>query len=238
MAAAMAVTPPSLVTSGYFRVHLYVLMGFNVLASMVAWSDTSLNLWPAVTAAILGYVGSVVWLYEKPRAGIGILILLSGVTLWGAVLTTRFPEDITRLDNLVVLADVVSSSMLLGVTIAAMFLGHWYLNSPTMELVPLRRLIRFMTVCVILRMLFTATGLVTYPWETVPWANGVQMFVLLRWLSGLLGPLVVSVMACRTLMVPNTQAATGILYVGVILTFLGELTALMLPIETFFRLGK
>ena len=234
----MAVTPPSLVTSGYFRVHLYVLMGLNVLASMVAWSDTSLNLWPAVTAAILGYVGSVVWLYEKPRAGIVILILLSGVTLWGAVLTTRFPEGITGLGNLVVLADVVSSSMLLGVTIAAMFLGHWYLNSPTMELVPLRRLIRFMVVCVILRMLFTATGLVTDPWENVPWANGAQMFVLLRWLSGLFGTLIVSVMAWRTLMVPNTQAATGILYVGVILAFLGELTALMLPIETFFRLVK
>jgi hypothetical protein len=35
-------------------------------------------------------------------------------------------------------------------------------------------------------------------------------------------------MTYKTLKIPNTQSATGILYVGVIGTFLGELTSLLL----------
>jgi hypothetical protein len=35
-------------------------------------------------------------------------------------------------------------------------------------------------------------------------------------------------MAWQTLKIPNTQSATGILYVGVIFVFLGELAALVL----------
>ena len=37
LAMAMAVTSPKRVTSGYFRNHLYVLLGLNVLAALVAW---------------------------------------------------------------------------------------------------------------------------------------------------------------------------------------------------------
>ena len=32
--------------------------------------------------------------------------------------------------------DPLTSGLLLGITIAAMFLGHWYLNTPTMRTVP------------------------------------------------------------------------------------------------------
>ena len=38
-------------------------------------------------------------------------------------------------------------------------------------------------------------------------------------------------MAWKTLKVPNTQAATGILYVAVIVTFLGELTSLLMAAQ-------
>ena len=40
----------------------------------------------------------------------------------------------------------VTSGLVLGVTIAAMFLGHWYLNSPTMAMEPLNRLVLLMGV--------------------------------------------------------------------------------------------
>jgi hypothetical protein len=54
------------------------------------------------------------------------------------------------------------------------------------------------------------------------------LFLTLRWLSGLVGALLLTVMAWKTLRIPNTQSATGILYVAVIATFLGELTSLLL----------
>ena len=42
--------------------------------------------------------------------------------------------------------------------------------------------------------------------------------------------------AWHTLKLPNTQSATGILYVGVIGTFLGELMSLLLSSESTYPL--
>ena len=54
---------------------------------------------------------------------------------------------------------------------------------------------------------------------------------VLRWLAGILGPLVISIMAVRILRYRNTQAATGVLFAGVILTFIGEMSAALLYSE-------
>ncbi len=43
-------------------------------------------------------------------------------------------------------------------------------------------------------------------------------------------------MSWETLKIPNTQSATGILYVGVILTFLGEVAGLLISRETMYPL--
>jgi hypothetical protein len=54
------------------------------------------------------------------------------------------------------------------------------------------------------------------------------VFLSLRWLAGLLGVLGLTAMTWQTLKIPNTQSATGILYVAVIFVFLGELTSQLL----------
>jgi len=50
----------------------------------------------------------------------------------------------------------------------------------------------------------------------------------LRWLAGLVGLPILLVMARKTLDIPNTQSATGILYVACLAAILGELTAQLL----------
>ena len=62
------------------------------------------------------------------------------------------------------------------------------------------------------------------------------LFVVLRWSFGLCGVLALLWMAWRTLKIPNTQSATGILYVAVIGVFVGELTAALLSAESAFPL--
>jgi hypothetical protein len=62
------------------------------------------------------------------------------------------------------------------------------------------------------------------------------LFVALRWSFGLGGVLALLWMAWRTLEVPNTQSATGILYVAVIGVFVGELAAALLSAESAFPL--
>lgn len=230
----MAVTSSRDVTSGYFRNHLYVLLGINVLGSLSASSAGSVvAAWPSITAAVLSYVGAVAWLYETPRVGRIALVLVSVLSLvqaWmslsmGALTANDAAYGVARV---LWWMDPVSGGLLLGSTIAAMFLGHWYLNTPTMKLGPLFRLIRLMGMAVCLRAALCGAGLVI---ETVYFGLPEEsdlVILSLRWLAGLIGAGAIVWMTWKTLQVPNTQSATGILYVGVIVTFLGELTAQLL----------
>jgi hypothetical protein len=235
LALAMALTPARLVTSGYYRNNLYVLLGMNVLASLIAW-NLGLPLWPPVVAAILSYVGAVCWLYEKPRPGTISLVLIAIVTLVGAWTAEPVAASDSLSQQILTWLDPVGGGLVLGVTMAAMLLGHWYLNAPGMKLAPLERLVLLMAVAIALRAAESGCGLaleiVTQP--SISFTH--QWMIALRWLAGLGGAAIVTVLAWQTLKIPNTQSATGILYVGVIVTFLGELTAQLLSGESAFPL--
>ena len=239
MAAAMAGTPSKQVTSGYYRNHLYVILGLNVLATLVAISHGGdFPYWPPLTAAVLSYVGSVAWLYEKKTVGVVFLTAIAAVCLIGAWIipqgVTVAPADCLSESGFpypgqafLRFFDPLSGGLLLGETLAAMFLGHWYLNTPTMKLAPLKQLVLAMGAAVLLRAAVCGTGL-ALTLEYCPPHTLSIWFVLLRWLAGLIGTLGVVWMTWETLKIPNTQSATGILYVGVILTFIGELASLLM----------
>jgi hypothetical protein len=236
MALAMAITPARLVTSGYYRNHLYVLLGLNVLASLAAFSSgDALLLWPPMAAAGASYIGAVAWLYEKPKPGKAALLAVAAITLAGAMLGSRF-DSRTSIEQTLEALSVVASGCLLGATIAAMFLGHWYLNTPTMQLAPLRRLVAAMGAAVALRAIVSAVGLTLQIGAAGAGPFDWQTFMAIRWLSGLLGAGLLAWMTWQTLKIPNTQSATGILYVGVIVTFLGEITAMLLSAESIYPL--
>jgi hypothetical protein len=228
LALGMAATPPRQVTSGYYRNHLYVLLGLNVLATMVALgARDQFSLASPLLAAVASYVGAVVWLYEKPRVGIAALGVVSGLSLWGAWADAVAPSTVSSPGLVLAVLEIISSGLVLGLMMAAMFLGHWYLNSPTMALAPLQRLIALVTAAIVFRALVEATALA----QGTDWASlaGVGWALLaLRWLSGIVGALAVAIMAAATLKIPNTQSATGLLYVGVIAVFLGELASMLL----------
>jgi hypothetical protein len=241
MALAMGVTPPKLVTSGYYRVHLWVLMGLNTLAALALFSDRDYDQWTAVfTLSILlsvtSYVGAVIWLYEGARIGIALLYAIAAMSLVAAALALRWPPETTELGYTLGLLDMASGGWLLGVTMAAMLLGHWYLNTPTMELVPLKRLVVLMAIAIVLRTAVSGTGLALTFASEQPIDMATTIFIALRWLSGLLGTAMMALMTWYVLKVPNTQSATGILYAGVILSFIGELTSQLLSVDKLYPL--
>jgi hypothetical protein len=119
---------------------------------------------------------------------------------------------------------------------AAMLLGHWYLNAPGMELAPLRQLLMAAAMAVGAQALLSGIGLAsdysTKSEVSIQWL----LFVALRWSFGIFGVLGLVWMAWQTLKIPNTQSATGILYVAVIGVFVGELTAALLSAQSAFPL--
>ncbi len=270
LATGMAITSPKLVTSGYYRNHLYVTLGLSALAALLTYSVAENTFTNCVIAAIASYVGAVCWLYEKPRAGKFMLIMVAINALAGSFVqvvvdsesvTSNFQYkydavqevDESRISGensantehrkiagfnpkLLRAISTITSGLLLGITMAAMLLGHWYLNTPTMELKPLYRLLAAMAGAVALQTLVSALGL----WGELSNLNTITtqwiLFVLLRWVFGLVGVAALTWMAWQTLKIPNTQSATGILYVAVIGTFVGETMALLLSAESLFPL--
>jgi hypothetical protein len=232
MAAGMAIVSPRQVTSGYFRNHLYVTLGLTALAALLCRALENVAFWPSVAAALASYLGAVAWLYESPRAGKAALALVAAAALLGALLVDGVTTDATMV-NALRAANVVLSGSVLGVVMAAMLLGHWYLNAPGMQLAPLRRLLGAAAVVVALHALVCIVGLVL-ELQRHGTSTQWQLFLALRWSFGLAGVFILIWMAWRTLEVPNTQSATGILYVAVIGTFVGETTALLLSAESQF----
>jgi hypothetical protein len=60
----------------------------------------------------------------------------------------------------------------------------------------------------------------------------VLLWLPVRWLVGIVGPLVFGWMAYSAAKIRSTQSATGILYVAVVCTILGELLSMLLTRQT------
>lgn len=232
LALAMLLTSPVKVTAGFFRNHLYVVLGLAFLAFLVVFGSMAGSV--ALGAALLSYVGSVCYLYQSIRSGRVVLGLVSLITLVGVLLgTPQLVDSVSPLALVLWLSDGPTSGLLLGVTLGAMLLGHWYLNTPSMQMAPLRQLLALMVAALFLRMLVCGIGLGATCMEgpiPAPW------FVVLRWVTGLASPLVMAWMVERTLRIPNTQSATGILYVAAVTVFTGELMSQLLSVTTTYPL--
>jgi hypothetical protein len=235
LALGMALTSARWVPTGYYRVHSYVLLGLNALAALIAW-NSPYPAWPALAATVLSYTSAVVWLYEKPRPGKVALVLVAAASLLATWLAQSNVTSSAAAATILTRLDPLTSGLLLGVTMAAMLLGHWYLNTPTMQLRPLKGLVVLMGGAVLLRAGLCAVGLGLTLTATGMPDTPEMLFLALRWLAGLLGVLGLAFMTWQTLKIPNTQSATGILYVAVIGTFLGELASLLLSTEAAFPL--
>lgn len=243
----MALLPARWVTSGFFRVHLWVLMGVQTFAALALWSlsggasGNSVAIWQisaAVVAAVVSYVGAVIWMYEASTAGKVALAIVAA-----AALTTCLAPSFLSTSSMtpaIRVLQVVSSGAVSGLITTAMLLGHWYLNTPTMRLDPLKRLLVMLLVAIAIRMVISGIGAGLEANRLSATAGGITLswllFVSLRWTAGLLLPLVLTYLTWQTLKIPNTQSATGILYAGVILVFIGELCAQMLSVSAVFPL--
>ena len=246
VALAMAITPSRLVTSGFYRIHLWVLMGANVFASLILFTseqpvpDPVMPLLSMLVPglAVASYLGSVAWLYERPQVGRGFLVVITVSGLLAAGCSQSWENEAGSLATLLLAADVLTSGLLLGSVLTAMLLGHWYLNTPSMQLAPLKRLLLLLFAGLALRMLICGSSLILelgQP-EAAAWGIRTWSIISFRWLAGLVGTLVLTLLTWQTLKVPNTQSATGILYAAVILTFLGELVSQLLGVDMHYPL--
>lgn len=246
LSLGMALVSPKLTPSGFFRNQLYVALGLCTVGTMLARAVVPEAFYWALGATALSYLGAVAWLYEKPRLGL-VALTLVGLTAFAASCeasrraaprgdwqasaqsTPSAKIDVSSAGAVLWRLQGVGSTALLGAILAAMLLGHWRLNAPGMSLAPLLRLTCFAYAALALHGSVCAAGLGLTAIE----GGGVgipqwRLFVVLRWLFGLIGAAILVWMTRQTLRIPNTQSATGILYVAVIGIFGGEIVSMLL----------
>lgn len=252
--------PRQEVTDGFFRIQMRVLLGLCVLAALLFSVDagtpavagveatnpvtnpatsepaTSRELSSnvvslvrnlSIVACVLSYLGSVFWALGRRLPGnlcIYALLLTCGAML---LLATRHRGE-SGTFALQLLADVASAGVLGGM-LTGMLLGHWYLTTPTMSLRPLL----WFNVAILVA---AGLRLVASVWAVIQ--SGVvsemtqQIWLGMRWAGGIVTPVVCCWMVWRIMQHRNTQSATGVLFAGLILVFMGEMTAILLERAT------
>ena len=244
LAIGLCITSATLVPSGFFRVNMLVLLGLTTFAALLS-STLGLytNTWLLSVAALVAWIGSISWYADRRWPG---LVCCGGAAMFCAAATALTGELAIAQGGVRIL-----SGCLIGLTVNAMLLGHWYLNAPGMRVDVLRRsidqtlfvwgLLFFLVVAMIIwqfgnikdpnaslssnffRAVTAATSGVDGDLDT----TGLAL-LWLRWLAGLIGLPILLLMSRLTLEIPNTQSATGILYVACLAVILGELTAQLL----------
>jgi hypothetical protein len=229
MVACLLLLPPKQINPRYFRTHFLTALGLAVVAFLFLPEGTS---WwvkgPLVAAAVAAFCGSVAFALENAPGGLALILIDAGLLL-GSLLTLSLQSAPEALGAWALVGDC-TSALFLGAVMSAMLMGHLYLIAPTMSLTPLFRLLGTAGVALLLRA--AADGVALWCWTETHSFGKVGIDTLLwlpvRWLVGFAGPLALGWMAWHAARIRSTQSATGILYVVVILSFLGELTGLLL----------
>lgn len=132
-------------------------------------------------------------------------------------------------------AGLLLGALLFGAVVWAMNLGHWYLVSTSLPWGLLVRATEAFALLVLLRAAFAAVALGLVARGSAgeagealaglldPMRDGFFFWSRVTW--GLLAPLVLAPFVVKTARMKSNQAATGLLYVGLVFVLVGELLA-------------
>ncbi|MEZ6132825.1 MAG: hypothetical protein R3C59_29505 [Planctomycetaceae bacterium] len=243
------------VTDGFFRIQTRLLLGLAVLATLLltgtpTWNDPVIadgspaefpaeETWTAVgtarwirgmmmAVAVISYLGSIVWALGRRLPGNLCIHSLSALCVAALALhAVNVPNATSVVHQL--LADF-SSAAVAGGMLTGMLLGHWYLTTPTMSITPLWWFNKAILTAAGLRCVASLWTLLSQ--SAIPADSTQQIWLGIRWLGGIAAPVFVVLMVWRILKHRNTQSATGVLFAGLILVFMGEMTAALLERAT------
>ncbi len=232
LVVTLPILPAAQVPPRFFRVQFLVALGLLAVAAFFLRDAAGLPFWVAwATAAASCFAGSVVWHLDDAPGGRLLIVLTPPILLACLVLggMVAHPAEHAAWR----MADDLTSAAVLGSATTAMLMGHSYLIAPAMSITPLLRLLAALGVAIGLR--FALACLALWLWRASP-AGPPEAEVIVwlssRWVLGIFGPLGLGWMAWETARIRSTQSATGILYVVVIVCYLGELTSQLLLEKT------
>jgi hypothetical protein len=219
-----------------------------VIAAIGFWGKSNLYLqsitksfsWVVASEAIThlffviffaGYIASLWGERQALRAKSFAACILTGVA--GLFLSAHgfYQAPIASIETFVYPISFFLSSLLLGSVTVGMLIGHWYLIDTGQTLDPFVRTYRFFVISLAVQSAFLLISLTSLYFlgaqDTLVelknlWTHHSNL-LMIRISIGYLGPLVLSWMIWRTLLIPHTMAATGLFYIALLGVFVGEI---------------
>jgi hypothetical protein len=209
-----------------------LLMAWLLAVSAAVLLLSELNLPPGtVVDATADLRRSLVWIFgglslayllasllKLPRAGLAIA---AGVTGVAAQVTLALAGG--TMSPVLFAAQLVLSTVALGAVWSGMWLGHWYLVTPKLSPVPLRRMMWLLLAALGLQGAAFAVAVATV--GNGPLGGSIGWLTWLRVLVGIALPIVITVLAYLATRATSLQASTGLLYIGLAFVMAGSIAA-------------
>lgn len=172
---------------------------------------------------------------DKFNAALALLVavVVSGLAsiAWDSLAFNKL-LSIAGWEHWLLVGNNIAGAALLGTVLLAMVFGHWYLVIPGLSIDHLMKLTKVLMAAILLRMISVVVTLAVIKLEpSLPLGRVLSVLMLNlehgiffwpRLICGIVAPLVLAVMIYSTVQLRHTQAATGLLYVAVVVLLLGE----------------
>jgi hypothetical protein len=192
-----------------------------------SWLTPSLRLTAAFMVAFLLYLVAV---YLRPpvlHVLVGFITTAVGLS---ALVTTAFVFPTPNWGSPGTIAAFLLSAVTIGTVTTAMLLGHWYLVVPNLSTRPLVALLALLGAGLVLQAALAAGSLLMLAGH-----DGVASrqdvltggYSLTFWMHvgvGIALPLLITGLAAQSTRMRSLMSATGLLYVAVVLTLVGQVT--------------
>src|SRR5262249_55523961 len=146
----------------FFRIQAQVILGVLVLGALAQARTSGLTptVWLTVVAALLAYLATVTWGLGLPQVGHTAGILIALVTASWVVAASWSAQAGLGVFHFL---GRWASGFLMGTTLTAMLLGHYYLIAPAMTIDPLKRTVTLIALGLAARCLLASIVLLVAP---------------------------------------------------------------------------
>ena len=203
---------------------------WNARGPVAGWRFAEALAWTACTIAGAVYVASLWGDPYRRRALAYVATLATGLAASVIAAIGFSPAPALSIETVLYPVSFAVSALLLGATTTGMLLGHWYLIDVGMPLAPFVRIWRLYRTSLLVQLATIALSLAVLHLAGTAETEGLlgglwrdhRELLWTRLGMGPLPALVIAWMIWRTLAIPQTMAATGLFYVAVLTTVVGE----------------
>ncbi len=225
---ALLAAPEGLRRRGFLKVIAFTILALEGIVIGLSYGSARIPLWMAgFSIACLLFMGSL-FLKDAGKSFFlyRLLVSIGILALAASALPFRITSSLSLNDGLLLL-NFFLSALLLGSVTTGMLLGHWYLIEPGLSITPLKRLVALYLLSTLAQGFFILVNLGLL--ASTGGQPGVSLFLsrygailIGRMGIGILASIILGILIWETLKIPHTQAATGLLYVAVVMALVGE----------------